>query len=95
MRTDRKYNTHKIDSCYFLCRHSRSLTPPSGPLSLSLEAEDRLGVPSLGAGGQAEPDLARTEAAEGEGSDWASVASFPIHDEVNYSKQIQIMIHEA
>ena len=49
---------------------------------MSLEAEDRLGVPSLGAGGQAEADLARTEAGEGEGSDWASVASFPVHDEV-------------
>ena len=42
-------------------------------------------MPSLGAGGQAEADhQARSEAGEGEGSDWASVASFPIHDEVKH-----------
>ena len=50
-------------------------------------------MPSLGAGGQAEADLARSEAAEGEGSDWASVASFPIHDEVNYLKHKSKLKH--
>ena len=81
------------DSYIFLCPHFRSLTPPAapGPLGLSPEAEDRLGVPSLGAGGQAQADhQARSEAAEGEGSDWASVASFPIHDEVKYELLIKI-----
>ena len=46
-------------------------------------------MPSLGAGGQAQADhQARPEAAEG--SDWASVASFPIHDEVKYELLINI-----
>ena len=47
-------------------------------------------MPSLGAGGQVQADhLARPEAAELEGSDWASVASFPIDDEVKHEQLIK------
>ena len=46
-------------------------------------------MPSLGAGGQAQEDhQARPEAVEG--SDWASVASFPIDDEVKHELLIKI-----